>query len=368
MGNIVTHQGGKLKDTTILGKKIKEILKNDEDFKKRACCRNNNDVNISLPTLVDSKNQAIKDLTKPLPADTTFVPSNVSVKIFTPEEYQKAETCTFDSQDFKKTDGTSKTPNTTCDNFYLNFCDGVYANRKKTYTGNSSFYGPYADNKENSNLDNPNNITNEFKDCNCVNSIWRRDADYLKVFQKGSNTSGLDSDKMAQNQDTKCGNNVANNNSYVENYLVSPNFCANFSSLQQSNANNFALNQSCASAGNSNTNTNTNNTNNNTTNNTNNNNTNSNTNTTNTTATPPSNRVQPTPSSNTSTSSGSSGPTGSGSSNPTTITSTSDASQFIKGVPNIVLYAVGGFFVFMILMIMLMSGGGKRRRRNYDDD
>jgi len=210
MGNELNN-GGKLKENTDLSLYIKDFIlnkhnfKNDDKFKnylkKRACCTNNAEVPISLPTYDITTKQVY--------------PMNLKVKVL-PQVTK--ELCNIDNEVYYTTgtgpyrqDGTYNI-SSTCKNFYTDFCENVYQNRANYTDSYKKLYGPYEDNI--TNITNPTlkqlNVTNQFEDCNCMNSWYNKGTYELRP----NNTASKD--QMAQTYDNRCKTDMTKK--FITNY------------------------------------------------------------------------------------------------------------------------------------------------------
>ena len=141
MGNEL-HNDKVLRTDTELGKYIKDFLINKHKFtndtnftnylKKRACCTNNNDIPISLPSYDITSNKVY--------------PMTLSVRVFDVSD-NKAQICNINGINYYDSNRNRSDfiPKTECASFYSNFCNKVNDERL-TYTSvTNKRYGPYKD-------------------------------------------------------------------------------------------------------------------------------------------------------------------------------------------------------------------------------
>jgi hypothetical protein len=227
MGNAISDTVGKLDETKTIGKYVKNWALNDytvnsnfkerDQMKKRACCLSSREVPIGLPSFLNNK----------------YVPVvSVDVNVFGSAQIPRSEQCRFQlgsgiSSYLGSTQGGSTfTGNTegadACKKFYATgnsndnkgFCYMVRENRFESY-GNkiadsidedgtpvqggykeASLYGPNADTSA------PNQLLNQYIDCNCENSRFKLDEGLMTSLGADAKTNA---DAFAQSFDQRCG-------------------------------------------------------------------------------------------------------------------------------------------------------------------
>jgi len=358
--------GKMLADTK--GYKLNEDVDYGNFSRRRACCLNNKDIPLSLPSYNEKEKKVVT--------------TTLNFPMFnTNEELNDPKNCTIDKDNinWKTTskDGAGHPFATTqCKNFYQGFCDTVYNDRVKNYTLSSIYNGPYQNNQNNKK--NKFSELNPFSDCNCLNSAFNRGA-------KTSGDAGTP-DEKAQTLDVNCSSSITDNTAFYIEWVKKDMLCINSIDLNGAKiaaANNSIINieqkSSCiantsknekvsADAGKSSVSNNE----------TKNNETNTVKNSTDSAPNSSSSSAQSsapsfTPSSapsSTPTSAPSSIPSSAPSSAQTTVPSsaltTALAGEWIKGLPNIYLFIIIGVVVFIFILIMMLSGG--RRRPSYNED
>ena len=245
-------------DSKPLAKLIKDYYKNEHKFlnsndavlsnyiKKRVCCRggvtnNANSVQISLP----SYNKTAK-------VGEKVVQTTLDLNLFTDNELADfKKNCTFNNNEFFNLTTNAKgiVANQKCNDFYNSFCNKVYEHRKKDYANNLKsgwpFTGPYNDNDNQDDKNNPYKTVNPFIDCNCLNSA------FIKSDQI-SNKNSISKNQHAQTLDLACGDLVKDRTAFVHMDQQIESLCINnmdvndIKAVQNSGVN---LSQKCSNGG-----------------------------------------------------------------------------------------------------------------------
>ena len=244
MGNELQIGNTKLLRTdTELGKYVKDFLINRHNFtgdnskfanylKKRACCTNTKEIPISLPRY---------DLTT-----NRVYPTTMKVRVFETNA-EMTQLCTFDGNNYHEpTRGAGFTgPSTVCSSFYGDFCSKVNDERASYETITQKRYGPYRDvagyydNVTNFTSEIQTlrdlNVTNQFSDCNCVNSVYQSDIPATILQNNAGSTINLTPNVITQNFDPRCLTGI--NERYYESYDVRTGFdvCINNNTINYAN-------------------------------------------------------------------------------------------------------------------------------------
>lgn len=229
MGNeLQINNNGILRTDTELAKYINDFLKNRHNFtgnsnfanylKKRACCTNQREIPISLPRYDTTTNKVY--------------PMTLQVKVFE-ETDNMAQLCNFADGNYHEPTRNTSTfvPKAVCSGFYNNFCNKVNDERSNYTSLTHKRYGPYRDvashyNQARTITTEINtlrdlNVTNQFSDCNCVNSVYQRDLPPTIVQNTAGATTNLTPNVITQNFDQRCSTGI--NKRYYESYNVQDN-------------------------------------------------------------------------------------------------------------------------------------------------
>ena len=263
MGNQLIS-GGNIK-TSILGNYIKDFMINKYEYgseehfknflKKRACCRQNVNVPISLPSVILENVITVDndESGKKIIIPKGIYPSKINIPVFKDKNEMTKEACTFENgNDYIPTNsgaGILWKGGLSCNDFYSKFCKKVYDKRSATYDREyDKSYGIYPDNVNN----NPDpliklSVGNEFQECNCLNSPFIKN-------KKPESTYSLQATQMAQTFDKRCAWKTPEL-SYIESYDKQDklNLCINelnVGKLNQAEQSNLGINQNCSSTSN----------------------------------------------------------------------------------------------------------------------
>ena len=218
MGNeLQINDNGILRTDTELARYIKDFLINRHNFtnnsnlanylKKRACCTNQRVIPISLPRYDTTTNKVY--------------PTTMNVRVFEATD-NMAQLCNFaDGSNYHEPTRNTSTfvPKAECSGFYNNFCSKVKDGRANYTSLAHKRYGPYRDNAIHYNsvpINTPEinrlrdlNVTNQFYDCNCENSVYQLDIPANIVQNTAGGSINLTQNVITQNFDTRCSLGLA---------------------------------------------------------------------------------------------------------------------------------------------------------------
>lgn len=215
---------------------------------KKACCTNSYGpakVNITLPS-VDDRDGTIK-----------IVPTTLAINNFIDAN---ATTCRIEGSGDYKMDRNCPNSNmcvdesNMCNVYMTNHCDKVLEKRAALYPpednmefNTNKYYGPYGKNEISSN--NPFNILNPFPECNCLNSIFKKETpESLHTPIDKTTGKPINDDVMTQNVDDQCIKSWNSGIGFKLNNSVKPNFtyCNNYiASVTMGSGSKFNFSQNC---------------------------------------------------------------------------------------------------------------------------
>ncbi len=254
MGNLVSNEYGELRNNELSRQIILWAKDNynegyDTDLynkllKKRACCTRQ--PNIPIPLLTwDNKN-------------TKWEYSSVYIPVFNSASDITENNCKFEKNQLgenslyysvKEIDNFVKSIGK-CETLYKQFCSKVYYDNSNFYGEEKSYYGIYLDElgglKEN---ESKNNLQNAYIDCNCENSILRKEA--LILMEADPNkalTGSIDSVVATQNLDNRCGSLIDKTFKTTDNRkdMLCVNNVVAKGKVELSDAAKFNVNQKCS--------------------------------------------------------------------------------------------------------------------------
>ncbi len=212
MGNLVSSPTGDLNNNE-LSKQIAYWANNyynegnklelfNKLLRKRACCTGQKEV--SIPLL--AWNEGL----------TQWDYSSIKIPVFNSQSDITEENCKFERTVannntsnalyyFSKDSTNFVLSREKCSTLYTPFCNQVYNENRYSYGNQKGYYGIYFDDVNSDNTSGIN-LQNAYIDCNCENSILKKDA--IKLMEKsesGTVTNVIDSTVAAQNLDNRCG-------------------------------------------------------------------------------------------------------------------------------------------------------------------
>jgi hypothetical protein len=229
MGNIIISDTGDIKQSKI-GDLIndwaineydaglsynKNINKTKQLLKKRACCTRQTEMNIALPTI---------DLTKDGVNSFSNNYTKIKIKIFK-DDIDLSNNCKIDNDDYKLHDNFGHggyDATIACetlyegDGFNQGLCNAIKEDRSKQSSDEYTIAYGFPFNKD------PNNILNVYKDCNCLNSIYRNN---ITIDSTTDGRLELNPDNIVQQFDVKCSS--VSDSAYKKTDITNERLCIN---------------------------------------------------------------------------------------------------------------------------------------------
>ncbi len=212
MGNLVSNENGELINNELSRQITKWAVDNYNEgnetelynklLKKRACCTRQS--NIPIP-LLSWDNKTSK-----------WEYSSVYIPVFNKDTDITENNCKFEKNvlgenslyySIKESDNFIKSIGK-CETLYKSFCNKIYNDNNNFYGPDKAYYGIYLDEPSVNNVSGIN-LQNAYIDCNCENSILKKEAIVLIENNPNSNVTGtIDSSVATQNLDERCSSKI----------------------------------------------------------------------------------------------------------------------------------------------------------------